>query len=115
MSEEMSALDQELCDEWLRCERALAAHERFVAEECPRGYVSRKVIRGRERFYLQWRDGAHVRSRYIPEGEVDKVRGGVAARKDHEASVRRLREDMARIELVVGRDAIESYRTEMGL
>ena len=43
------------------------------AEQLPRGYISRKMIRGKQAFYLQRRKDKVV-GRYIPSEELDKLR-----------------------------------------
>ena len=57
-------------------------------EELPRGYISRKMIAGKERLYLQWREGGKVRSRYIKDSEKDQVIAAVAERKELEAELK---------------------------
>ena len=32
---------------------------------CPNGYISRKMINGKERFYLQWTEDGKLKSKYI--------------------------------------------------
>ena len=49
------------------------ALEREIAE-LPAGYISRKVIRGRERFYRQWYEDGKVRSKYIRDEDLESVR-----------------------------------------
>lgn len=48
--------------------------------ELPKGYISKKTIEGKERLYLQWRDGSKVRSRYIRESEKQEFLKEVAER-----------------------------------
>ena len=40
----------------------------------PKGYISRKVIRGRETFYHQWKENGKVKSKYLRHDEVDGFR-----------------------------------------
>ena len=42
--------------------------------ELPKGYVSRKMVRGRETFYHQWKENGKVKSKYLKAGEVDAFR-----------------------------------------
>ena len=58
-------------------------------EKCPGGYISRKIINGRERFYLQWIEDGKIKSKYIKADELDKVRAFVDHRHD---ILKRLRE-----------------------
>ncbi len=50
-------------------------------EELPKGYISRKVISGKEHLYLQWRDGSNIRSRYIKESEKESFIAAIEERK----------------------------------
>ena len=49
-------------------------------ESLPKGYISRKLIRGRETFYHQWKEGGKVKSRYLKQGEVDCFREQIRRR-----------------------------------
>ena len=49
-------------------------------ESLPRGYVSRKVIRGRETFYHQWKENGKVKSKYLRHDEVDGFREQIRRR-----------------------------------
>ena len=73
-------------------EQKLALIEKRIAE-LPHGYVSRKIINGRERLYLQWRDGDKVMSRYIREHEKEAVLKEVAERKELERQLKELSEN----------------------
>jgi len=53
---------------------------RDVLETLPKGYVSRKLIRGKETFYLQWREGRKVRSKYIKKDDVEGLREEIRRR-----------------------------------
>ena len=48
--------------------------------ELPKGYVSRKVIRGRETFYHQWKEAGKVKSRYLKAVEVETFREQIRRR-----------------------------------
>lgn len=50
-------------------------------EELPSGYISRKIINGKERLYLQWREGSKVRSRYIKNAEKEEMLQKISMRK----------------------------------
>lgn len=49
--------------------------------ECPTGYISRKMIGGKERLYLQWTENGKLKSRYIKESEREKICASVERRK----------------------------------
>ncbi len=58
---------------------------------CPVGYISRKVINGKERFYLQWTENGKVKSRYIKANELDAARTSVERRKQLQEKLKELR------------------------
>lgn len=60
-------------DELMELEERLA--------ELPKGSVCRKVIYDKERFYLQWREGTKIRSKYLNPDEVEKTRAAVEERR----------------------------------
>ena len=47
----------------------------------PKGYISRKVINGKERFYLQWAENGKTISKYIKNNEYDSIYKLVEERK----------------------------------
>lgn len=49
-------------------------------ESLPKGYISRKVIRGREVFYHQWKENGKVKSKYLKHDEVDGFREQIRRR-----------------------------------
>ena len=58
----------------------IAALEKELSE-CPNGYLSRKMINGRERFYLQWTEDGKLKSKYMKADELEQVRASVERRK----------------------------------
>ena len=48
----------------------------------PKGYISKKVINGKERFYLQYRDGKKVVSKYIKSSELSIIEAQLEERKE---------------------------------
>ena len=50
-------------------------------ETLPAGYISKKKIGGKERFYLQWTENGKLKSRYIKADEQDAVFAQVERRK----------------------------------
>lgn len=48
----------------------------------PGGYISKKIIRNRECYYLQWREGSQVKSRYIKKDELEKLQHQIERRKE---------------------------------
>lgn len=48
---------------------------------CLNGYISKKIINGKERFYLQWVENGRIKSRYIKSDEFEIVRASIDERK----------------------------------
>ncbi|NLD34495.1 MAG: hypothetical protein GX653_06250 [Clostridiales bacterium] len=92
----MSMLQDVLREERERAERMQAALAREL-EKLPRGYISRKMIRGKPAFYLQRREGDKVVGRYIPKEELEGLRQGIARRKQLLAMDREAKETLRRI------------------
>lgn len=42
-------------------------------ENLPKGYISKKNISGKERYYLQWKEKGKVKSKYIREEELEEL------------------------------------------
>ena len=73
-------------------------------ESLPRGYISRKMIRGRETFYLQWKEGGKVKSRYLKSDEVEGFRGQI--RRRHAIQEILLKEGVS-LEVAARNDAVD--------
>ncbi|MCQ2102213.1 MAG: DUF1016 domain-containing protein [Fibrobacter sp.] len=90
----------------------------------PKGSITKKVIQGKDRYYLQWREGDKVRSRYVKEGELPGLSAQIAERKGLQqrlvelqvASVERsLAQELSAAEFLMGSFAAEkrsSYNVE---
>lgn len=58
---------------------------------CPNGYISRKMINGKERFYYQWTEEGKLKSKYIKADELEQVRTLVERRKALQEKLKELR------------------------
>lgn len=97
----MSILMEVLQEELDRLDRQQAAYE-FHLQELPRGYISKKNIRGKESYYLQYRDGSKIVSKWIPADDLQEVEMRVKQRKVIEASLRRVKEDRKKLRKALG-------------
>ena len=59
--------------------------------QCRNGYISRKVINGKVRFYLQWMEDGKLKSKYIKDEELDSVRALVEHRKELQEQIKELK------------------------
>lgn len=97
----MSILNEVLQEELDRLNRQKAAYEVHL-QELPKGYISKKNIRGKESFYLQYRDGGKIVSKWIPADALQEVEKRVKQRKMVEASLRRVKEDQKKLRKALG-------------
>lgn len=70
-------------------------------QELPKGYISKKNIRGKVSYYLQHREGGKIVSKWIPAEDLPKIEAQVKRRKQLEASLRRVREDLKKLRKVL--------------
>ena len=42
-------------------------------DKLPVGYISKKIIKGREYCYYQWRENDKVKSRYLKKNEIEPL------------------------------------------
>ena len=106
---EISILEQQLLDEYVRCERNMKTQEAAISE-LPKGYISQKHRGNKTYSYLQWREGNKVCSRYLKPADFDLVSKQIEERKSWEKSVRQLKRNMAQIEKLLGRGLIDEYK-----
>ena len=57
----------------------------------PNGYISRKMIGGKERFYLQWTENGRLKSKYIKADELKHMRSMVERRKQIQEKLKELK------------------------
>ena len=56
------------------------------------GYISKKMISGKERFYLQWMENGKLKSRYIKTADLPLITRQVETRKRLQAELKELKE-----------------------
>lgn len=96
----MSVLMDVLKEELDRLDRQKIAYEADL-QELPKGYISKKNIRGKVSYYLQYREGSQVKSKYISAEDLPNIEAQVQRRKQLEASLRRVREDQKKLRKVL--------------
>ena len=77
-----------------RIDRMLAKYQEELGT-LPKGTISEKKVRQSTFFYLKYREGKKVISRYIPQKDVDAVREQVEKRRHIETMIRSLQEERA--------------------
>ena len=96
----MSVLMDVLREELDRLDRQQVAYEADL-QELPKGYISKKNIRGKVSYYLQYREGSKVRSKYVSAEDLPIIEEQVQRRKQLESSLRRVREDQKKLRKVL--------------
>lgn len=66
-----------------------------VYECLPKGSFFEKKVGKRVYYYLKYRDGKKVVSRYISKTQIDEIRQHIEKRKHIEAMIRSLQEELA--------------------
>ncbi|MDO4437307.1 MAG: hypothetical protein Q4B77_05085 [Coriobacteriaceae bacterium] len=98
----MSVLEEVLEEEYHRSVRLRMNLEREISA-LPKGSVRVRQIRGREYYYLNYREGDKVRSDYIPADEVDELREKIMRRRQLKAALAEQARDQKKLERALGR------------
>lgn len=77
-----------------RIDRMLAKYQEELGR-LPKGTISEKKVKQSTYFYLKYREGKKVISRYIPQKDVEAVREQVEKRRHIEKMIRSLQEERA--------------------
>lgn len=63
-------------------------------ENLPKGTISEKAVRDKTYYYLKYRDGRKVVSKYISKADIDTLKEQVEKRKHIEAMIKSLTEEL---------------------
>ena len=66
--------NQEIQNELLQVQKEIA--------ELPAGYISKKNINGKTRYYLQWSEDGKKKSKYVDDAIVDDLRAKIERRRE---------------------------------
>ena len=106
---EISILEEQLLDEYMRCERNLISQTNEL-ERLQKGCISKKKINGRIYYYLQWKENGKVKSKYIPIKELSKIQDQIEERRRWQMSIRNLKRSMKQLEKALGKGLINEYK-----
>ena len=90
----MNLILRTILQEKERIDRMLAKYQEEL-ETLPKGTISEKKVKQSTYYYLKYREGKKVISRYIPQKDVDAVREQVEKRRHIETMIRSLQEERA--------------------
>lgn len=71
-------------------------------KDCTKGSLRKRMIKGREYYYLQYREDGHVRSDYIALDKIESIRLEIAERKRIEVQIKQLQERLIRYAKLIG-------------
>ena len=80
----------------------------------PVGYISKKMINGKERYYQQWTENGKIKSKYIKNEEVEEFQKKIAFRKSLQSKLSELKSSVAFIETPSIKDAKFNLRIMYG-
>ena len=66
--------NQEIQNELLQVQKEIT--------ELPAGYISKKNINGKTRYYLQWTENGKKKSKYVDDAIVDDLRAKIERRRE---------------------------------
>ena len=90
----MNLILRTILQEKERIDRMLAKYQEEL-ETLPKGTISEKKVKQSTYFYLKYREGKKVISRYIPQKNVEAVREQLEKRRHIETMIRSLQEERA--------------------
>ena len=70
----------------------------------PKGYISVKKINGKERYYLQVREGIRVKSKYISSTQINELRNQIERRNELQNDLKDVISDLNRLKKALGKD-----------
>ena len=71
-------------------------------KELRKGNLRKKTIKGREYYYLQYREDGHIRSIYVRAELVEKVKGEIEERKEYEQAAREMKRRLEKYAALMG-------------
>lgn len=80
----------------------------------PVGYISKKMINGKERYYQQWTENGKIKSKYIKNEEVEEFQKKIEFRKSLQSKLSELKSSAAFIETPSIKDANFNLRIMYG-
>ena len=104
----MSVFEEVLIEEYDRSSRILRALKE-ENETLPRGSIRRRLVSGREYYYLQYREGKHVRSKYVKKADLESLQQDLRRRRENEKAIKELNKSRKQIIKALGREYINEH------
>ena len=74
----------------------------------PRGYVSKKAIKGRDYFYLQHREGRQIKSQLIKQGSLETVLESIRRKQALKLEIREIEREQKQIRRLLKKEQYKS-------
>ncbi|MBP3242169.1 MAG: hypothetical protein J6M92_16760 [Oribacterium sp.] len=71
-------------------------------KNCSKGSLRKRLINGGEYYYLQYREGGHIKSQYVKADDVDQMNADIETRKELEKRSRELEDRLSRYAKLMG-------------
>ena len=107
----ITILEEQLLDEYFRCERNLNVNMQELEKLGLKGYLSEKVINGKVYYYIQWREDKKVKSRYVKEID-EEIKEKYKLKAIYKSNIQALKHDLKILKRALGGRIIEEYRSE---
>lgn len=107
----MTILEDVLLEEYVRNLRI----EQLLKDEIdslPKGSLQKKQINGKEYFYLQYRSGDTVKSKYIKTSDCESITNQLEKRKSDIRALKEIQKTKGQIEKALGKDFINEHTAE---
>ncbi len=104
----MSVLDEVLLEEYDRALRIKNAIEKELSM-LPKGSIQLKRIHGVDCYYLQFREGPKVKSRYINIRDLEDYRHKIELRKEDKKRLADINRNLRQLQRALGKDVIDEY------
>lgn len=62
--------------------------------ELPIGYISKKNIHGKIRYYRQWTESGKIKSQYIKEEDLEEIQGQIERRRELQQRLKELNQSL---------------------
>ena len=109
--EKMSVMEEVLLEEYDRSIRISTALEEEI-KNLPKGSLQKKVINGKEYWYLQYRENDSIKSDYVKIDNLERIKNDIAKRKSDIVALREQKKSQRMIEKALGKEFINEHSAD---
>ena len=96
----MNLIISTVLQEKQRIDYMLTKYQEMLAE-LPKGTISEKQVKGNTYYYLKYRDGKKIVSKYVGKQEIESIKEQIDKRRHIEAMIKSLSEEQKLAEKVL--------------